>query len=152
MGVPVIAYAAAAVPSTLDGGGVLITDKNPASVAAIIHAVVTSQGLQDRILDSQDAALARLAAKDFAGTLLRFVAQVERAPRVTHPPIAFDFWEQLEQAKRLADIRAYRPAAFQALLTGAHQGGGDDRQGVDVRDAPESETETETETERREER
>ena len=150
MGVPVIAYAATAVPSTMDGGGVLITDKNPAAVAAIIHAVVTSQGLQDRILDSQDAALARLAAKDFAGTLLKFVAQVEQTPRVPHPPIAFDFWEQLEQAKRLADIRAYRPAAFQALLTGSHQGGGQDRKGADVHDAPE--TETDTETERREER
>ncbi|HUE85562.1 MAG TPA: glycosyltransferase family 4 protein [Vicinamibacterales bacterium] len=115
MGVPVIAYAATAVPSTMDGGGVLITDKDPAAVAAIIHAVATSHQLQDRILDSQDAALARLAAKDFAGTLLKFVVQVERAPRVEHPPVAFDFWEQLQQAKRLAALRAHRPAAFQAL-------------------------------------
>ena len=33
MGVPVIAYAAAAVPATMDGGGVLVTDKDPVAVA-----------------------------------------------------------------------------------------------------------------------
>jgi glycosyltransferase involved in cell wall biosynthesis len=122
MGVPVIAYAATAVPSTMDGGGVLVEDKDPVAVAAVIHAVTTNQELQDQILDSQDAALARLAAKDFAGTLLNFVDQVARSPRLVHPPVAFDFWEQLEQAKRLADIRAYRPAAFQALLMDSHEG------------------------------
>jgi glycosyltransferase involved in cell wall biosynthesis len=122
MGVPVIAYAATAVPSTMDGGGVLVEDKDPVAVAAVIHAVTTNQELQDQILDSQEAALARLAAKDFAGTLLKFVDQVARSPRLVHPPVAFDFWEQLEQAKRLADIRAYRPAAFQALLMDSHEG------------------------------
>jgi glycosyltransferase involved in cell wall biosynthesis len=130
MGVPVIAYAATAVPSTMDGGGVLVEDKDPVAVAAVIHAVTTNQELQDQILDSQDAALARLAAKGFAGTLLKFVDQVARSPRLVHPPVAFDFWEQLEQAKRLADIRAYRPAAFQALLTDSH-GGAETDEGVE---------------------
>ena len=31
--VPVLAYAATAVPSTMDGGGVLYADKSPAHVA-----------------------------------------------------------------------------------------------------------------------
>jgi L-malate glycosyltransferase len=122
MEVPVIAYAATAVPATMDGGGVLIADKDPATVAAIIHAVATSREIQDRILDSQDAALARLNAKDFAGTLLKFVEQVAGSPRIDHPPVAFDFWEQLRQAEELADIRAYRPAAFQALPKHPHEG------------------------------
>jgi L-malate glycosyltransferase len=122
MEIPVVAYAAAAVPATMDGGGVLITDKEPAAVAAIIHAVATSREIQNRILGSQDAALARLGAKDFAGTLLTFVEHVQRAPRIDHPPVAFDFWEQLQQAEELADIRAYRPAAFQALPTHPHEG------------------------------
>ena len=122
MEVPVIAYAATAVPATMDGGGVLITDKDPAAVAAVIHAVATNREVQDRILDSQDAALARLSAKDFAGTLLKFVEQIKGAPRIAHPPVAFDFWEQLQQAEELADIRAYRPAAFQALPKDHNQG------------------------------
>jgi len=122
MEVPVMAYAATAVPATMDGGGVLITDRNPAAVAALIHEVATNRALQDRIIGSQNAALERLGSKDFAGTLLKFVGQVERAPRVTAPPVAFDFWEQLQQAEELADLRAYRPAAFQALPKEPHEG------------------------------
>ena len=112
MGVPVIAYAATAVPATMDGGGVLLHDKDPLGVGALIHEVATSSTLQDRIVDAQDAALARLQARDFAGTLLEFVEQVQRGPRIAHPPVAFDFWDQVRQAEELEEIRAYRPAAF----------------------------------------
>ena len=115
MGVPVIAYAASAVPATMDGAGVLVNDKDPSSVAAVINEVVTDTVLQDRIICAQDAALARLAAKDFGGTLLRFIDQVKQSPRLPHPPIAFDFWDQVTLAEELEEIRMYRPAAYQAL-------------------------------------
>jgi len=115
MGVPVIAYAATAVPATMDGGGVLVNGKDPVQVAALIDRIVTDRDLHDRIIASQDRALARLEAKDFAGTLLRFVAQVQRAPRRAHPPVAVDFWDQVKLAEELEELRAYRPAAFQAL-------------------------------------
>jgi glycosyltransferase involved in cell wall biosynthesis len=39
-GVPVVAYAAAAVPETLGDGGLLLTDKSPSVVAAAVHRVV----------------------------------------------------------------------------------------------------------------
>ena len=139
MGIPVVAYAATAVPATMDGGGVLIADKDPAAVAAIIHAVASNRELQDRILDSQDAALARLAAKDFAGTLLRFVDQVRGTPRVPHPPVAFDFWEQLKQAEDLAEIRKYRPAAFRALPMELHRPEMPSLEGVEGRERREDE-------------
>ncbi len=122
MGVPVIAYAATAVPATMDGGGVLVTDKDPVHIAALIDRIVTDRELQDRIVASQDAALCRLQASDFAGTLLGFVEQVERAPRLEHPPVAFDFWDQVALADELEEIRMYRPAAFQALPKGAAPG------------------------------
>ena len=80
MGVPVVAYAAAAVPATLDGGGVLIHDKDPVAVAALVHEIATNRGLQDRIVCSQDRALDRLLARDFAGTLLEFIDQVWTQP------------------------------------------------------------------------
>ena len=115
MGVPVIAYAASAVPATMDGGGVLVTDKDPVHVAALINQVITDGELQDRIIDSQDAALGRFAAKDFGATLLSFVDRVARSPRRPHPPVAFDFWEQFTLAEKLEEIRTYRPAAFHAL-------------------------------------
>jgi glycosyltransferase involved in cell wall biosynthesis len=115
MGVPVVAFAAAAVPATLDGGGVLIHDKDPLAVAALVHEIATNRDLQDRIVCSQDQALDRLLARDFAGTLLEFVDQVQAQPPRPHPAPAFDFWDQVAQAEELEEIRIYRPAAFQAL-------------------------------------
>jgi glycosyltransferase involved in cell wall biosynthesis len=115
MGVPVIAYAATAVPATMDGAGVLVTSKDPIGVAGLIHEIVTDEALADRIVGGQDAALARLESRDFGGTLLRFVDQVQRTPRMPHPPTAFDFWDQVKLAEELEEIRMYRPAAFEAL-------------------------------------
>jgi hypothetical protein len=120
--VPVVAYAAAAVPATMDGAGVLIADKDPARVAAVLNEIASSRPLQDQIICGQDAALARLEARDFGGTLLRFVDQVRRAPRLPRPPIAFDFWEQLDAVEQLEELRVYRPAAFAALSHHERQG------------------------------
>lgn len=113
--VPVIAYASTAVPATMDGGGVLYTDKDPRRVAALLQSVVSDAALGDLVLDAQDAALDRLMARDFDGTLLRFVRQVLAQPRKPMPPVAFDFWRQFQLAGELEEIRQYRPAAFQAL-------------------------------------
>jgi L-malate glycosyltransferase len=115
MGVPVIAYAAAAVPATMDGAGVLLSDKDPLMVAGLIDRIVNDYALQDRIVGSQYAALDRLAGRDFAATLLTFVDQVQRSPRRPHPPVADDFWEQVTLAQKLHEVRKYRPGAFQAL-------------------------------------
>jgi len=115
MGVPVIAYAATAVPSTMDGAGVLYADKDPLHVAALINAVVDDHDVATRIVAGQDAALDRLAAKDFGGTLLRHIDSVLASPRRTHPPVAFDFWDQVDRAEDYDEIKQYRPAAFQAL-------------------------------------
>ena len=79
--VPVLAYAATAVPATMDGAGVLFDDKDPSHVAALMDAIVSNADLQDAIVDGQLAAVDRLRAKDFAGTLLGFVDQILRAPR-----------------------------------------------------------------------
>jgi glycosyltransferase involved in cell wall biosynthesis len=115
MGVPVLAYAASAVPATLDGGGILLRDKDPLKVASLINEVVSNSPLQQRVICTQDAALARLEARDFGGTLLRFIDEVQQRPRISHPPTAFDFWDQVQLAEELEEIRMYRPAAFEAL-------------------------------------
>lgn len=115
MGVPVLAYAATAVPATMDGGGILYHRKDPMEVASLIDAVVSNARLRDEVLARQDAALERLLAKDFAGMLGRFVEQALHAPRRPRPEVAFDFWDQVRQAEWLEEIRSYRPAAFEAL-------------------------------------
>ena len=113
--IPVLAFAAAAVPATMDGGGVLYERKDPRHVASLINAVVTDTALEEQILEAQDAALARLRARDFAGTLLGFVERVRTAPRVPPWRVAGDFWSQLERMEQLEELRMFRPSAFRAF-------------------------------------
>jgi L-malate glycosyltransferase len=113
--VPVLAYAATAVPSTMDGAGVLFDDKEPMRVAALMDAIVSDASLQDAIVDGQLAAVARLRARDFGGTLLRFVDDILSRPRAAAPHVTFDFWNQFDAAQALEELRLYRPAIYQAL-------------------------------------
>jgi glycosyltransferase involved in cell wall biosynthesis len=113
--VPVLAYAATAVPSTMDGAGVLFTDKTPAHVAHLMDAILSNAPLRDRIIEGQLAAVDRLRAKDFAGTLLGFVNHILAMPRAPAPRIAADFWQQFDAEQELEEIRMIRPAAFFAL-------------------------------------
>lgn len=115
MRLPVVAYAATAVPATLDGGGVLYEQRQPHHVAAIVDAVLSDRGLADRILAAQDAALARLLARDFGGRLLAFVDAAATRPRLPPPAVAFDFWDRFAAYERLEELRMYRPAIFKGL-------------------------------------
>jgi hypothetical protein len=81
--------------------------------------------MRERIIDGQFAALDRLEARDFAGTLMAHVNSVLSSPRREHPPVAFDFWDQAERAEEFDEIKYYRPAAFQALPRDPASGGGE---------------------------
>ena len=113
--VPVIARAAAAVPATMDGGGILYDTEDPAEVAGLIDAVVSDEALEHRVLHAQDAALARLQSRDFESTLLSYVRQVSAAPQREAPVVDADFWRQFQLADELEAIRESRPSAFHAL-------------------------------------
>jgi glycosyltransferase involved in cell wall biosynthesis len=115
--VPVVAYAATAVPATMDGGGVLYRTKDPFEVARVMDAILDDPAVEDAVLASQDAALARLRARDFAGTLVRFVEQVRAMPPRPAPEVPYDFWPMFDQADRLEELRQFRPAIFRALPT-----------------------------------
>ena len=115
MGVPVLAYAATAVPATMDGAGVLYHRQAPAARGRADRRRGRRSRPAPAIIDGQDAALDRLEAKDFDGTLLRFVDQLLATPRRPHPPVAFDFWDQVELEEELEEIRLFRPSAFKAL-------------------------------------
>ncbi|MFN7980322.1 MAG: glycosyltransferase [Vicinamibacterales bacterium] len=116
--IPVMAYAATAIPATMDGAGVLFDTKDPAYVAALMDGVLSDPHLQDAIVDAQLEAVARLQAKDFDRTLLEFVSQILASPRRGMPHVAFDFWQQFDALEQLEEIRRYRPSAFMALPEG----------------------------------
>jgi glycosyltransferase involved in cell wall biosynthesis len=113
--VPVLAYAATAVPATMDGAGVLFDDKDPVHVATLMDAIVSDVRLQDRIVEGQLAAVTRLRAKDFAGTLLGFVDRILKQPRAPLPSVTYDFWHQFDAAQELEELRLDRPSALKAL-------------------------------------
>ena len=41
--------------------------------------------------------------------------RVLATPRKPHPDVAFDFWDQVDRAEELDEIKAHRPSAFLAL-------------------------------------
>jgi L-malate glycosyltransferase len=113
--VPVLAYAATAVPATMDGAGVLYDTKDPATVAKLMEAIVSDAAIEQQIVAAQNDALDRLRHKDFAGTLVRAVDSVLEQPPRPAPEVAFDFWAQFQQFERLEELRQYRPALYKAL-------------------------------------
>ena len=113
--IPVVAYAAAAVPGTMDGAGVLYETKDPRHVASLMDTVLSNPALEREIIRGQDAALDRLLGQDFAGLLLDVVDRVIRAPRRPHPEVRWDFWQRFAEWERLEELRLYRPSAYKAL-------------------------------------
>src|SRR4030095_5658279 len=89
MGVPVLAFAATAVPATMDGAGVLYENKDPLQVSGLIDAIVGNDSVRERVIAGQDAALDRSGARDFGGTLLQYVDQMITTAHHPHPPVAF---------------------------------------------------------------
>ena len=114
--VPVLAYAATAVPATMDGAGVLFDDKDPMHVAALMDAILSNPRSAGR--DRRRPARRRRAP---AGQgLRRHAARVRRrrssrAPRAPAPHVAFDFWQQFDAAEELEELRLYRPSIYKAL-------------------------------------
>jgi glycosyltransferase involved in cell wall biosynthesis len=113
--VPVLAFASTAVPATMDGGGLLFETTDPIEVAGLLDAVMSDAALEDRVLAAQDAALARLRARNFEGLVLDYVRRALSAPRRPPAPVAADFWTQVRIAEELDAIREVRPSAFHAL-------------------------------------
>jgi glycosyltransferase involved in cell wall biosynthesis len=113
--IPVVAYAATAVPATMDGAGVLYSTQEPLEVAALVDAVLSDESLYDAIVAKQDEAVARLKARDFDKILVGFVEQVLKTPRRPVPQVAWDFWDQFNLGEELYELQQYRPAIFRGL-------------------------------------
>jgi len=113
--VPVIAYAATAVPSTMDGAGVLYDEKDPFRVAALMDALAVNVAVRDAVVAGQLAAVTRLQARDFGGALLGFVHAILSKPRAPKPRVAATFWNDFDAAQELEELRLYRPSIYKAL-------------------------------------
>ena len=72
--VPIVAYASSAVPGTLGDAGVLLESKQPATVAAAVHRVVSDATLRAALVAAGEARLAEFAP---ARTRARWVEVLE---------------------------------------------------------------------------
>jgi glycosyltransferase involved in cell wall biosynthesis len=115
MGVPVLAYAATAVPATMDGAGMLFTDRDPQVVAGLMDAILSDERLQDALVRGQSAAVRRLQSKDFTGSLLGLIDRILTAPRANAPRVTPDFWKDFDAAEQLEELRLDRPSIYKAL-------------------------------------
>jgi len=68
-GVPVMAFAAGAVPETLDGAGILVREKRYELIAEMMGRVARDAALRSAVLRGQRERLARYRARDLAGEL-----------------------------------------------------------------------------------
>ena len=74
--VPVLAFAAAAVPETLGGAGVLFHEKRYEAVAEMMGRLVQDELLRKAVLARQDERLAAFKARDLAGELREHLASL----------------------------------------------------------------------------
>ncbi|MGH9285371.1 MAG: glycosyltransferase, partial [Acidimicrobiales bacterium] len=79
--VPIVAFAATAVPETLGPAGLLLADKAPAVVATAVHRVLSDPGLRTRLVEAGTARLPLFSLSTSRQRLYRAVAAIEAAGR-----------------------------------------------------------------------
>lgn len=78
-GLPVVAFDAGAVRETLQGGGILLTDKAPEVVAELLGKVVGDRAFRDAVLATQAVALARIGSVDIGARLDQALGRIEES-------------------------------------------------------------------------
>jgi L-malate glycosyltransferase len=78
-GIPVIAFEAGAVRETLQGGGILLTEKEPDVLAELLGLLDTDAGLRSAVLETQTRALARIRSVDIGAQLDQALRLAEEA-------------------------------------------------------------------------
>jgi glycosyltransferase involved in cell wall biosynthesis len=76
-GLPVVAFDAGAVRETLQGGGILLTEKAPEVVAELLGKVMGDQAFRDAVLKTQAEALERIRSVDIGERLDQVLRRVE---------------------------------------------------------------------------
>ena len=77
MGVPVIAYGSSAIPETMSGAGVLLTQKNYTVAAGLMNEMISDKSLYESIRTKQFSRLEKLEQTDTEQILKRIIRNVE---------------------------------------------------------------------------
>ena len=77
--VPVLGYAAAAVPETMGGAGILLRTKDPEVVAATVQTLRTDSELRDRLVARQNVRVGQVQAFDVEALLGKVIGRASGA-------------------------------------------------------------------------
>jgi len=76
--VPVAAYAAGAVEETMNGGGVILREKDFLKTAALVDQIIQDRELRKKIIQSQQRALEKYKRENISRILLEHVERVSK--------------------------------------------------------------------------
>lgn len=76
--IPVISYNAGAVGETMNGGGVLLLEKDFFRIAALMEAIIKNKDLRQALIQGQLRALEKYSRENVSQILLRHVEEVSR--------------------------------------------------------------------------
>jgi glycosyltransferase involved in cell wall biosynthesis len=79
-GIPVVAFNAGAVKETLQGGGILLSEKAPEVIAELLGLVMSETPTRAAVLKTQAQALARIRSVDIGEELVLALRAVEESP------------------------------------------------------------------------
>ncbi len=81
MEVPVVAFRSSAIPETMGGAGVIVTEKNYAYIGALLNELITDQTIYNGIVEKQTERLERLKETDTEQIILSVLDKVEKKSR-----------------------------------------------------------------------
>lgn len=81
MKVPVMAYRSSAIPETMSGAGILLLDKEPKYVAALMSAVLTDSHLTEKIVEKQLERIGKLCETSTDRILFRAIENMQHGGR-----------------------------------------------------------------------
>ena len=76
LGLPVVAYAAGAVEETMNGGGILVREKDFVKTAALLDKLLREEAFRNAIIDSQKKALNKFSRENVSKILLDHIQKV----------------------------------------------------------------------------
>lgn len=81
MGVPVVAYRSSAIPETMDGAGIIVTEKNYAYIGTLFHELLKDTEIYEAVVQDQYERIRRLEHTDTERILNRVIKHVEQGGR-----------------------------------------------------------------------
>ncbi len=79
--VPVVSYRSSAIPETMGGAGVIVTQKNYAYIGTLLHELLEDKILYEKLIQRQDARIEQLKATDTEQILLGILEKIKTGSR-----------------------------------------------------------------------